>query len=230
MGTVRARKGGARREFSRRGDTRSPHSGRGPYGPSATGAHRCRSRSGVHHAPGTRSTDRHYADRTMTDSTAGGAHRRRRAPPSPRPSSAPAHPRGSRSLWAVPAAGRAPAPSRVHPISPTAGPFPRAALRRLHRAPSRNPWPGERRRAPTSSLSPQRRRRPITAPEAPPPRPSRHPTSLTAPRDPPRARGVLSLTAPPPPRVPPLGPLPCRRPGRPRPPCRGRPGGRRRGR
>ena len=38
-------RGEKRCEFSRTGDTRSPHSGRGPYGPSATGAH------GVGHDP-----------------------------------------------------------------------------------------------------------------------------------------------------------------------------------
>ncbi len=49
-------------EFSRTGDTRSPHSGRGPCGPSATGAHRCRSRSGVQHADAPRSTGCHPVD------------------------------------------------------------------------------------------------------------------------------------------------------------------------
>ncbi|PBO21949.1 hypothetical protein CLM85_24915 [Streptomyces albidoflavus] len=43
-------------EVSSRGDTRSPRSGRGPYGPSATGASRCRSRPGVDHGGGPWST------------------------------------------------------------------------------------------------------------------------------------------------------------------------------
>ncbi|CAM5267471.1 hypothetical protein SVIOM342S_08001 [Streptomyces violaceorubidus] len=62
--------GGAREEggrrFSRTDDTRSPHSGRGPYGPSATGAHRCQSRSGVDHDGANRSTQRHHADSART--------------------------------------------------------------------------------------------------------------------------------------------------------------------
>ena len=54
----------ARREgrISRTDDTRSPHSGRGPYGPSATGAHRCRSRSGVDHVRPRRSIGVRIAD------------------------------------------------------------------------------------------------------------------------------------------------------------------------
>ncbi|CAM5384009.1 hypothetical protein SBADM41S_05031 [Streptomyces badius] len=40
---VRAARTGRGRRFSRTGDTHSPRNGRGPYGPSATGAHRCRS-------------------------------------------------------------------------------------------------------------------------------------------------------------------------------------------
>ncbi len=229
-----------------------------------------------------------------------GAHRRRRAPPPPRPSSAPAHPpevpassperpaspplsvplpplsvplppgrsgsgpglgpscarllrRAPRSQPAPhgispapaspravsqPLAQRAPARPHCTALAPAPPMHPSAAgglsPHPDHRGPGRPRTRGLRERTSPPNAGPSTPHRAPSsapAPQAPPPRPSSapapklRPAPYTAPQAPPPP-----LTVPPPPRVPPLGSSPWRRPGWPRPPCRGRPGGRRRGR